>query len=71
MPKEGVEPSQAFATPDPKSDRYAKILVLRHLIVLIAERLDSDSNPDKLLDDLLSRQSLLLASCSLQIWKDY
>ena len=29
VPKEGVEPSQAFATPDPKSGRYAKILVLR------------------------------------------
>ena len=71
VPKEGIEPSQAFATPDPKSGRYAKILVLRHLIVLIAERLDSDSNPDKLLNDLLSRQSLLLAGCSLQIWKDY
>ena len=70
VPKEGVEPSQAFATPDPKSGRYAKILVLRHLIVSIAERLDSDSNPDKL-NDLLSRQSLLLAGCSLQIWKDY
>ena len=71
MPKEGVEPSQAFATPDPKSGRYAKILVLRHLIVLIAERLDSNSNPDKLLNDLLSRKSLLLAGFSLQIWKDY
>ena len=71
MPKEGVEPSQAFATPDPKSGRYAKILVLRHLIVLIAERLDSNSNLDKLLNDLLSGQSLLLAGCSLQIWKDY